>query len=363
VAAGPALDIAVIAGDGIGREVMPAAIEVVETVAGPFGFTVAWTEYPWSCATYTRTGRMMPPDGLDALAGHDAILLGAVGDPSVPDHVSLWGLLVPIRRAFDQYVNLRPALLLPGVPSPLRDVGGGIDILIVRENTEGEYSEIGGRLFPGSPREFAVQEAVFTRGGIERVVGYAARLAQSRSGGLTSATKSNGIIHTMTMWDDVAAEVVARHPGLNYRSMHVDALAAWFISHPGELDVVVGSNLFGDILSDVGAAIVGSLGMAPSANLNPEREHPSMFEPVHGSAPDIAGRGIANPIGQIWSAAMMLEHLGHPAAAEAVLDAIKRVLRESDLRTPDLGGTARTADVTAAILDVLKSCSQNKTVS
>jgi tartrate dehydrogenase/decarboxylase/D-malate dehydrogenase len=353
VAADGAHRIAVIAGDGIGREVMPAAIEVVEAVAGPFRFAVDWTEYPWSCETYTRTGAMIPDDGIATLAGHDAILLGAVGDPSVPDHISLWGLLVPIRRAFDQYVNLRPALLLPGVPTPLRDTGSGIDILVVRENTEGEYSEVGGRAFAGTSHEFAMQEAVFTRRGIERVVEYAARLAESRSGRLTSATKSNGIIHTMTMWDEVAAEVVERHGGLEYRSMHVDALAARFVSHPDELDVVVGSNLFGDILSDIGAAIVGSLGMAPSANLNPERDHPSMFEPVHGSAPDIAGTGVANPIAQIWSAAMMIDHLGHPDAAEAVMTAIRRVLAVTDLRTPDLGGNARTSDVKAAILGEL----------
>jgi tartrate dehydrogenase/decarboxylase/D-malate dehydrogenase len=356
VASAPARDIAVIAGDGIGREVVPAAVEVVERVAGAFGFTVGWTEYPWSCETYLRTGRMMPPDGIDQLAHHDAILLGAVGDPNVPDHVSLWGLLVPIRRAFDQYVNLRPALLLPGVPSPLRDTGAGIDIMVVRENTEGEYSEIGGRAFSGTPHEFAVQEAIVTRRGIDRVVEFAARLAQTRSGRLTSATKSNGIIHTMTMWDEVAGEVAARHPGVTYRSMHVDALAARFISHPSDIDVVVGSNLFGDVLSDIGAAIVGSLGMAPSANLNPDRAHPSMFEPVHGSAPDIAGRGIANPIGEIWSAAMMLDHLGHPEAAEAILAAVRRVLSDADLRTPDLGGRATTTDVTSAILDALAHC-------
>ena len=355
--------IAVIAGDGIGREVMPAAIEVVEAVAGPFGFKVEWTEYPWSCQTYTTTGHMMPVDAVDRLADHDAILLGAVGDPTVPDHVSLWGLLIPIRRAFDQYVNLRPAVLFPGVPSPLRDTGAGIDILIVRENTEGEYSELGGRAYAGTAHEFATQEAIFSRRGIERVVEYAATLAESRSGRLTSATKSNGIIHTMTMWDEVAAEVVARHDGLEYRSMHVDALAARFISQPDEIDVVVGSNLFGDILSDVGAAIVGSLGMAPSANLNPERDQPSMFEPVHGSAPDIAGAGVANPIAQIWSAAMMLDHLGHPDAAEAILIAIRRVLAETTVRTPDLGGTARTAEVTAAILDAVISIDESETVS
>jgi tartrate dehydrogenase/decarboxylase/D-malate dehydrogenase len=358
--------VAVIPGDGIGQEVMPAAIEIVDAAAGAFGFSVDWVEYPWSCARYAATGSMMPPDGIEGLAGHDAILLGAVGDPSVPDHVSLWGLLVPIRRAFDQYVNLRPALLLPGVMSPLRGVGDGgqhVDILVVRENTEGEYSEVGGRAFSGTRKEFAVQEAIFTRVGIARVVEYAAKLAEARRGKLTCATKSNGIIHTMTLWDEVAGEVLARHPGVESRSMHVDALAARFISHPAELDVVVGSNLFGDILSDVGAAIVGSLGMAPSANLNPERNHPSMFEPVHGSAPDIAGRGIANPIAQIWSAAMMLDHLGHPDAAAAIVAAITAVLEGSDLRTPDLGGTARTADMTIAISGALVDVPKNKTVS
>jgi tartrate dehydrogenase/decarboxylase/D-malate dehydrogenase len=362
---GAAHSVAVIAGDGIGREVMPAAIEITDAAARAFSFTIDWVEYSWSCSAYAQTGRMMPANGIELLAGHDAILLGAVGDPAVPDHVSLWGLLVPIRRAFDQYVNLRPARLLPGVASPLHAAREGkpIDIIVVRENTEGEYSDVGGRAFPKTPKEFAVQEAIFTRSGIDRVVEYAAGLAEARSGRLTCATKSNGIIHTMTLWDEVASEVLARHPRVTARSMHVDALAARFVSHPDELDVVVGSNLFGDILSDVGAAIVGSLGMAPSANLNPERRHPSMFEPVHGSAPDIAGRGIANPIAQIWSAALMLEQLGHAEAARAVVSAIEHVLGASDLRTPDLGGTATTTDMTAAIGQALGSVAQNKTVS
>jgi tartrate dehydrogenase/decarboxylase/D-malate dehydrogenase len=355
--------IAVIAGDGIGREVMPPAMEVVEAASALFDFSVEWTEYPWSCAQYAETGRMMPEDGIERLAESDAILLGAVGYPGVPDHVSLWGLLIPIRRAFGQYINLRPTILFPGVESPLRHVDDGIDFVIVRENSEGEYSEVGGRAFAGTPEEFALQEAIFTRRGIDRVVEYAAVLAEQRRGRLVSATKSNGIIHSMTLWDEVASDVLARHPGVEWRSMHVDALAARFVSHPSELDVVVGSNLFGDILSDLGAALAGSLGIAPSANLDPSGEHPSMFEPVHGSAPDIAGRGIANPIGQIWSAGMMLDHLGHPAAGAAILAAIRDVLATSDWRTPDLGGTATTADLAVAILAALHHRAKNKTVS
>lgn len=347
--------IAVLAGDGIGREVMPPALGVVETVARRFGFGVDWVEYPWSCEYYTQTGAMMPADGVEQLGRHQAILLGAVGDPSLPDHLSLWGLLIPIRRAFDQYINLRPARLLPGVESPLRHSDRGIDIMVVRENSEGEYSEVGGRMFPGTPQEFAVQEAVFTRRGTERVIRYAAELARTRDNRLISATKSNGIIHSMTFWDEVFGQVMSDYPDVTGQLMHVDALAARFVSHPHQLDVVVGSNLFGDILTDIGAVIVGSMGMAPSANLNPERLYPSMFEPVHGSAPDIAGRGIANPIGQIWSAAMMLDHLGETAASEAIMHAIHTVLGGSDLRTPDLGGTATTNEVEAAVQQALSS--------
>ncbi|MGB3257983.1 MAG: tartrate dehydrogenase [Ornithinimicrobium sp.] len=346
--------VAVLPGDGIGKEVMPPAIELVDIVAAASGFTVTWSEYPWSCEYYRRHGSMMPEDGVETLSRHDAILLGAVGDPAVPDHVSLWGLLIPIRRAFDQYINLRPAVLLPGVASPLADTSRGIDIMVVRENTEGEYSEVGGRMFRGTPHEFAVQEAVFSRRGTERVVEFAAVLAQQRGGKLTSATKSNGIIHSMTFWDEVFTEVLARHTSVTGRLMHVDALAARFISHPHELDVVVGSNLFGDILTDIGAAIVGSLGVAPSANLNPDGSFPSMFEPVHGSAPDIAGRGVANPIGQVWSASMMLDHLGEVDAAAALLAAVRRVLGNTDTRTPDLGGSSTTDDVASAIAAELR---------
>ncbi|WP_022887460.1 tartrate dehydrogenase [Glaciibacter superstes] len=342
--------IAVLPGDGIGHEVMSPAIEVVDLVAEGLGFSMSWEEYPWSCAYYHEHGSMMPADGIDTLRKHDAILLGAVGDPSLPDHLSLWGLLIPIRRAFNQYINLRPAVLLPGIASPLRDTSRGIDILVVRENSEGEYSEVGGRVNPGTEHELAVQEAIFSRRGTTRVIEYAVALATERKKEVVSATKSNGIIHSMTFWDEVFGDVMAKHPDVSGRLMHVDALAARFVSHPHELDVVVGSNLFGDILTDIGAAIVGSMGMAPSANLNPEGEFPSMFEPVHGSAPDIAGRGIANPIGQIWSAAMMLDHLGEREAHDLIMRSIRSVLADSDVRTPDLGGTATTTEMTAAVL-------------
>jgi tartrate dehydrogenase/decarboxylase/D-malate dehydrogenase len=345
--------IALIPGDGIGTEVVPEARRVLDRVSETFAIGLEWHALDWSCERYVRAGAMMPDDGLEQLAGFDAIFLGAVGRPDVPDHVSLWGLLIPIRRAFGQYVNLRPVRLLPGVESPLRGYPPGeIDFLLVRENVEGEYSEIGGRLYRGTPDELAVQEAVFTRRGIERVVRYACGLAPARRGRLVSATKSNGIIHTMPFWDDVFRDVAAGFPDVETREMHIDALAAELVLHPDRLDVVVGSNLFGDILSDLGSAAAGSLGVAPSANLDPEREHPSMFEPIHGSAPDIAGQGTANPVGQIWSGAMMLEHLGHGEAARAVVAAIERVLADG-VRTPDLGGRAGTREVTDAILAAL----------
>ena len=347
--------IAALPGDGIGKEVMPAGMEVVDLVAQRQGFSVEWTTYPWSCEYYHQHGVMMPAEGIELLAAHDAIFLGAVGDPSLPDHLSLWGLLIPIRRAFNQYINLRPAVLVPGVASPLRDTTRGIDILVVRENSEGEYSEVGGRVFPGTPDELAVQEAIFSRRGTERAIEYAVSLAKKRSKRVVSATKSNGIIHSMTFWDEVFHDVMARHPDIEGRLMHVDALAARFVSHPHDLDVVVGSNLFGDILTDIGAVIVGSMGMAPSANLNPTGEFPSMFEPVHGSAPDIAGQGIANPIGQIWSAAKMFEHLGRPEAHEVIMRAIHTVLGETHTRTPDLGGTSSTSEVTAAVIAAVKN--------
>lgn len=347
--------IAVLPGDGIGREVVPAAQTVLDAAAAMHDFSFAWTEFDWSCERFERTGAMMPADGLAQLREHDQIFLGAVGFPGVPDHVSLWGLLIPIRRSFQQYVNLRPVRLLPGLVSPLRDVpAAGIDMLVVRENSEGEYSDIGGRFGTGTSAEVAVQESVFTRAGVERVVRYALALAESRSGRLASATKSNGIIHTMPFWDQIVREQAAASPGVAVSEYHVDALAALFVLDPGRFDVVVASNLFGDILTDLGAAVMGSIGIAPSANLNPERVFPSMFEPVHGSAPDIAGQGRANPLGQVWSGVLMLEHLGHPDAAARVMAAVEHVLAATSVRTPDLGGTATTSEVTDELLRALR---------
>jgi tartrate dehydrogenase/decarboxylase/D-malate dehydrogenase len=295
---------------------------------------------------------MMPADALELLAHYDALFLGAVGAPGVPDHVSLWGLLIPIRRHFDQYLSLRPMRLMPGVHSPLARPGE-IDLVVVRENVEGEYSEVGGRLYRGQPGELATQEAIFTRRGTERIVRRAFELAERRRGRLVSATKSNGIIHTMPFWDEIVAEVAADHPAVEVESVLIDALCARVVSAPASLDVIVASNLFGDILSDLTAAVAGSIGIAPNANLNPERKHPSMFEPVHGSAPDIAGRGVANPIGQVWSGALMLEHLGHTDAAAALQGAVERVLADPANHTPDLGGRATTERVTAALREAV----------
>ncbi|WP_215450217.1 tartrate dehydrogenase [Streptomyces sp. ATCC 21386] len=346
--------IALIPGDGIGTEVLPPARRVLDAVGRRHGIGFSYTSYDWSCERYAREGSMMPEDGLDRLREAEAILLGAVGYPGVPDHVSLWGLLIPIRRAFRQYVNLRPIRVFEGVDSPLRSAAAGeVDLVVVRENVEGEYSEIGGRLNQGTAEELAVQEAVFTRAGVTRVADYAFSLATRRRGRLTSATKSNGIIHTMPFWDELIAERAAEHPGVTWDQEHIDALAAKFVLDPARFDVVVASNLFGDILSDLAAAVAGSIGIAPAANLNPERDFPSMFEPVHGSAPDIAGQGIANPLGAIWSAAMMLDHLGHPEAARDIDNAITAVLAKSDVRTRDLGGTATTDEFTGKLLELL----------
>ncbi|MFK0177029.1 tartrate dehydrogenase [Streptomyces xanthochromogenes] len=346
--------IALIPGDGIGAEVLPPAQQVLDAVGARHGFGFSYTSYDWSCERYVREGAMMPEDGLDHLRTKDAILLGAVGHPGVPDHVSLWGLLIPIRRSFRQYVNLRPIRVFEGVDSPLRAAAPGeVDFVVVRENVEGEYSEIGGRLNRGLPEEMAVQEAVFTRSGVTRVLDYAFELAARRDGRLTSATKSNGIVHTMPFWDELVAERGADHPQVTWDQEHIDALAAKFVLEPARFDVVVASNLFGDILSDLAAAVAGSIGIAPAANLNPERTFPSMFEPVHGSAPDIAGRGIANPIGAIWSAALLLDHLGRVEAARDVIDAIAAVLAKTDLRTPDLGGNATTTEFTEGLLGLL----------
>jgi tartrate dehydrogenase/decarboxylase/D-malate dehydrogenase len=349
--------IAVIAGDGIGNEVMPAAIECLEKIAGIHALDLDFVAFSWGSDYYLRHRRMMPVDGLDQLARHDAIFLGAVGSPEIPDAETLWGLLIPIRREFQQYINLRPVKTLDGVASPLASKEP-IDLLIVRENNEGEYSEIGGRMFRGLPQESAVQETVFTRMGITRVAHYAARLASSRRGKLTSATKSNGIIHTMPFWDEVVAETVAEYPDVALTSELVDALAAHVVLKPWTLDVVVASNLFGDILSDLGSAVTGSIGLAPSANLNPERHFPSLFEPVHGSAPDIAGKGLANPVGQIWSGAMMLDHLGHPAAARHLQLAFEAALRHG-AGTRDVGGTASTEEFTKAVLEAIDAVPLN----
>jgi tartrate dehydrogenase/decarboxylase/D-malate dehydrogenase len=342
--------IAVIAGDGIGQEVMPEGIRVVDAAAKKAGIRFEWDEYDWSCKRYAATGAMMPDDGLERIRERDAIYLGAVGFPGVPDHVSLWGLLIPIRRRFQQYINLRPVRLMPGIVSPLAGrVPGDIDFWIVRENTEGEYSAVGGRFNEGTPDEVVIQETIFTRKGVDRVLRYAYELAKRRpKKHLTSATKSNGIAITMPYWDERVKEMAAQYPEVRTDQYHIDILTAHFVQHPDWFDVVVGSNLFGDILSDLGPGCTGTIGIAPSANLNPEREFPSMFEPVHGSAPDIAGKRIANPIGQIWSGAMMLEHLGHADAAEAIMRAIETVLKNGP-RTPEIGGSAHTEDVGKAI--------------
>ncbi len=343
-------NIAVIAGDGIGKEVVPEGIRALEAAGKRFGFQFNWHAFDWSCETYVKTGKMMPPDGLQQLRPFDAIFLGAVGHPSVADHVSLWGLLIPIRRTFRQYVNLRPVRLFEGIETPLKNwKPGQIDFCIVRENNEGEYSNIGGRLYEGTDDEMAVQQTVFTRRGVNRVMRYAFELARKRNKHLTSATKSNGIIHTMPFWDECFHAMAGGYPDVRTDQYHIDILTAHFVRHPDWFDVVVGSNLFGDILSDLGPAVVGSIGIAPSANLNPEKEFPSMFEPVHGSAPDIAGKGIANPIGQIWSGAMMLRHLGASEAADAVENAITHVLAHARVRTPDIGGNATTEELGAAI--------------
>src|SRR3954447_6549332 len=342
--------IACIPGDGIGDEVVPAARAVLGAAGRRHGFDFRWDECDWSCERYEREGAMMPGDGLERLRGCDAILLGAVGAPGVPDHVSLWGLLIPIRRTFRQYVNLRPIRVFEGVESPLRGARAGeVDVVVVRENVEGEYSEVGGRVGRGFPEEMALQEAVFTRAGVTRIVDYAFGLAAGRRRRVTSATKSNGIVHTMPFWDELVRERAAEHPDVEWDQEHIDALCAKLVLDPGHFDLIVGSNLFGDILSDLAAAVAGSIGIAPSANLNPEREFPSMFEPVHGSAPDIAGQGIANPIGAIWSGAQMLEHLGEEEAAAALLAAVEQLLAGDGPRTRDLGGSATTADVTAEL--------------
>ncbi len=347
-------DIAVIAGDGIGVDVIAAGRRVLEAAAGA-SFALRWRELDWSCARYRATGAMMPADGLRELAACEAIYLGAVGDPSVPDHVSLWGLLLPIRQAFELYANVRPIRLLPGVPSVLRDRGpADVDMVYVRENTEGEYSGVGGRVRAGTPAEAAVQTSVFTRFGTERIVRFAFELARARPRKLlASCTKSNALRYTAVLWDEVVAAVAREHADVRVEKYLVDALAARMVARPDTLDVVVASNLFADILTDLGGAIAGSLGMAASANLDPTHKFPSLFEPVHGSAPDIAGQGIANPVGAIWAGALMLEHLGEREASGRVMGAIERAMADPRNHTPDLRGRARTDDVTRAILAAL----------
>lgn len=356
--------IAVIAGDGIGKEVMPEGLRVLDAAARRFGIDLQWDHFDFSSWDYCeRHGKMLPDNWKDLIGGHDAIYFGAVGWPEkIPDHVSLWGSLLLFRREFDQYVNLRPARLMPGIIAPVvrRDgsarAPGEIDMMIVRENTEGEYSSIGGRMYPGTEREIVMQETVMSRIGVDRVLRFAFELAQSRPRRhLTSATKSNGIAITMPYWDERVAEMAARFPQVRVDKFHIDILTAHFVQRPDQFDVVVASNLFGDILSDLGPACTGTIGIAPSANLNPDRRHPSLFEPVHGSAPDIAGRQIANPIGQIWCGAMMLDFLGHRDAHDAILQAIEDVLQPGSgaPRTPDIGGTAQTPDVGRAIAERL----------
>ncbi|MBT8353854.1 MAG: tartrate dehydrogenase [Desulfofustis sp.] len=344
-------EIALIPGDGIGQEVIPEGIRVLENLSKRFAFDLNFTEFPFSCAYYLEHGKMMPEDGIEQLSPFDAILLGAVGDPAVADHVSLWGLLLPIRRRFDQYVNLRPVKLLRGITSPLAHRGpNDIDFLVVRENTEGEYSNSGGRMFEKSERECVIQETIFTRTGVDRIIKYACELAMQRPARhLTSATKSNGISYTMPYWDERFAAVGADYPELHRDQYHIDILCAHFVQHPDWFDVVVGSNLFGDILSDLGPAVAGGIGIAPSANLNVDRTFPSMFEPVHGSAPDIAGQGIANPIATLWSVQMMLDFLGEKNAGSALMDAVERVT-EQNIFTPDLGGSETTASFTDKVL-------------
>jgi tartrate dehydrogenase/decarboxylase/D-malate dehydrogenase len=343
--------IAVVAGDGIGPEVIPAGLSVLTAAAERCGFGLQTVAFPYGCDHYRRTGRLMDEDGLQRLRDSDAIYFGAVGSPAVPDHVAIWELILPIRQRFEQYVNLRPMRLWPGVASPLAGRGpGDIDWLCVRENSEGEYSGAGGRLHRGTPDEVAIENAVFTRGAIERIVRHAFALAAKRPRRLlASATKSNALRHSMVLWDEVVAEVAREFPQVTLQRYHVDALAARMVTHPGSVDTIVASNLFGDILTDLGAALSGSLGLAPGANVNPERKYPSMFEPIHGSAPDIAGRGVANPIGAIWAGAMLLEHLGEAQAHDLVLAAVARVLAEGKVRTGDLGGRATTAEMAAAV--------------
>lgn len=352
--------IAVIAGDGIGTEVMPEGIRALEATAKRFNIDLEFTTFEFgSCDYYLEHGKMLPDDWFEQLKGFDALFYGAVGWPEkVPDHISLWGSLLQFRRQFDQYINLRPCRLMPGIKSPLAGrKPGDIDFYVVRENTEGEYSSVGGKMYEGTEREIVIQETVMSRTGVDRVLKYAFDLAQTRPRKkLTSATKSNGISITMPYWDERVAEMAKQYPEIAVDKFHIDILTANFVLHPDWFDVVVGSNLFGDILSDLGPACTGTIGIAPSANINPEGKFPSLFEPVHGSAPDIAGKGIANPIGQIWSGAMMLEHLGYKEAGDAMVEAIEAVLSEGDSQvlTRDVGGQGTTESLGSAITERIR---------
>src|SRR5580765_1908994 len=343
--------IAIIAGDGIGKEVIPAGLATIEAATRGTGIALKFTELPWGCDYYLRHGRMMDTDGFERAASFDAIYLGAIGSPAVPDHIAVWDLLLPLRQRFQQYVNLRPMRLLPGLTSPLANrTSADIDMVCVRENSEGEYSGLGGRIHVGTPYEAAEQTGLFTRHGIERILRYGFEIAAKRPRKfIASATKSNALRHSMVFWDEVAEIVRKDYPSVEYRKYHVDAIAARMVTHPASLDVIVASNLFGDILTDIGSAISGSLGIAPGANINPERTFPSMFEPIHGSAPDIMGKGIANPIGAIWAGALMLDHLGLRDAHDRIVKAIERVVASGKDRTPDLGGTATTRQLADAI--------------
>ncbi|WML44881.1 tartrate dehydrogenase [Neobacillus sp. PS3-40] len=347
------LEIAVIPGDGIGKEVVPASLKVLDAVAEVHGgLKFKYSEFPWSCDYYLEHGKMMPEDGLNSLKGFNALFLGAVGNPQlVPDHVSLWGLLIKIRREFEQSINIRPAKFFKGLTSPLVNPND-FDLIVVRENSEGEYSEVGGRIHQGED-EIAIQNAVFTRKGTERAMRYAFELAKKRKRHVTSATKSNGIVHSMPFWDEVFNEVKTEYPNIDTSSYHIDALAAFFVTRPQIFDVIVASNLFGDILTDIGGAIMGSIGIAPAANININGKYPSMFEPVHGSAPDIYGKGIANPIGQIWTAKMMLDHFGEYELGQKVLDVVQEVTY-SGIKTPDIGGKSSTTDVVNAVCSKIK---------
>ena len=350
--------IAVIAGDGIGKEVMPEGLRVLDACARKFGIQLALDNFDWSCDNYDKIGSWMPADWRDQIGGHECLFFGATGWPAkVPDHVSLWGSLIKFRRDFDQYVNMRPVKLMPGIRSPLADrKPGDIDFIVVRENTEGEYSSIGGRAFEGTDREMAVQQSTFTRKGVDRILKFAFELARQRpKKHLTSATKSNGISITMPYWDERVEAMAKHYPDVRTDKYHIDILSANFVLHPDWFDVVVASNLFGDILSDLGPACTGTIGIAPSGNINADRIYPSLFEPVHGSAPDIAGKGIANPIGQIWSGAIMLEFLGYREAHDAIVRAIETVLdpKSGAPRTPDIGGKASTSDLGKAVAEAL----------